>query len=460
MPCVCVSEPRAGTFGDIHVTIEDDFQGGQNPENTPVPLLPALLQKPEERAAEIFGIDCNGNADIASTQSDAFVESDSVDAPVEPQMKPEISESASFALIPSDNCQEEDNGLSEAQESTKEQTPRLLGIRFRKSGQVFFFPDQEHTVRKGTKVLVELEQGPALGEIASIIQGPPVLSSIEELGPPIKILGLATAQDIARHSENTILASEAEAFCKTCIRQRDMDMKLVDVEVLHDRSKIIFFFTAPSRIDFRELVKDLVRNFRTRIELRQIGVRHETQMIGGLGNCGMVCCCHRYLRKFAPVTIKMAKEQNLFLNPAKLSGMCGRLLCCLSFEQGNYEEFNRRCPKMGKKYTTPDKGAVKVLRANMFSQSISILTETGEELEVSLEEWENMTPRRVEPQQSEHLQRPSADENRKRKEHSKNPSSQKLPPKDMDTQSREDKKLPHTPGEGGSDRPHKQTRRK
>jgi cell fate regulator YaaT (PSP1 superfamily) len=264
----------------------------------------------------------------------------------------------------------------------------------RKTGQVLFFPDEEHTVRIGSKVVVALEPGPALGEVVSVIYGAfQFPEDGESARMPGKVLGLATAQDIALHAENSILAAEAMAFCKTCIRQRGLEMKLVTVEVLHDRSKIIFFFTAPSRIDFRELVKDLVRNYRTRIELRQIGVRHETQMIGGLGNCGMVCCCHTYLRKFAPVTIKMAKEQNLFLNPAKLSGMCGRLLCCLSFEQGNYEEFTRRCPKLGKKYATA-KGTVKILRANLFSQSISILSENGEETELSLEEWDALEQRK------------------------------------------------------------------
>ena len=282
-------------------------------------------------------------------------------------------------------------------QESERQGNRALGIRLRKSGQVFFFPDDTHTVRVGSKVIVELEQGPALGEVDSIIYGyVPPASPDDETQLTGKVTGLATAQDIALNAENRILCAEATAFCKTCIRQRNLDMKLVDVEALHDRSKIIFYFTAPSRIDFRELVKDLVRNYRTRIELRQIGVRHETQMIGGIGNCGMVCCCHKYLRKFAPVTIKMAKEQNLFLNPAKLSGMCGRLLCCLSFEQGNYEEFNRRCPKLGKKYTT-DTGIVKVLRANMFSQSIVILSEQGEEVEMTLEEWDALNPHRAEP---------------------------------------------------------------
>ena len=282
-------------------------------------------------------------------------------------------------------------------DDTSEQGPRSLGIRLRKSGQVFFFPDEEHTVRVGSKVVVELEHGPALGAVDSVHYGI-VPAMLEEDGTQItgKVVRLATAQDIALHTENSILCAEASAFCKSCIRQRKLDMKLVDVEVLHDRSKIIFYFTAPVRIDFRELVKDLVRNYRTRIELRQIGVRHETQMIGGIGNCGMMCCCHKYLRKFAPVTIKMAKEQNLFLNPAKLSGMCGRLLCCLSFEQGNYEEFNRRCPRLGKKYTT-DSGTVKVLRTNMFSQSIVVLSEAGEESELTLEEWDAQHPRRTEP---------------------------------------------------------------
>ena len=129
-------------------------------------------------------------------------------------------------------------------------------------------------------------------------------------------------------------------FWQDCVNRRHLDMKLVDVEVFLDRSKFIFYFTAPARIDFRELVKDLVHEYRVRIELRQIGVRHETQMVGAVGNCGMVCCCRRYLRQFAPVTIRMAKEQNLFLNPTKVSGICGRLLCCLAYEQESYDAFH------------------------------------------------------------------------------------------------------------------------
>ena len=283
---------------------------------------------------------------------------------------------------------------------TREITGNLYGVRMQQAGQVYFFPTNGIEAKTGNKILVQFEQGQVLGEVVTIINADERVLSAAEMADG-DVVGLATAQDIATHTENKILGAEAAAFCTTCIRQRQLDMMLVSVEVLHDRSKIIFFFTAPSRIDFRELVKDLVRNYRTRIELRQIGVRHEAQMVGGLGNCGMVCCCHKYLRKFAPVTIKMAKEQNLFLNPAKLSGMCGRLLCCLSFEQSNYEEFNRRCPKLGKRYQTTN-GTFKIIRANMFNQSICGLSETNEEVELTLDDWEALSPKRCDPAQEHH----------------------------------------------------------
>ena len=198
--------------------------------------------------------------------------------------------------------------------------------------------------------------------------------------------------DLEIAAENRKLARKAHAFCRGCINEQRLDMKLVDVEMLQDRGKMIFYFTAPGRIDFRELIKSLVREFHTRIELRQIGVRHETQMLGAIGNCGQVCCCRRFLRKFAPVTIKMAKEQNLFLNPAKISGICGRLLCCLSYEQKGYEEFHKQCPKMGKRFQTA-LGSVKVLRGNFFKKSISVWMEEGGEREFTLDEWREMLGR-------------------------------------------------------------------
>ncbi len=271
----------------------------------------------------------------------------------------------------------------------------IFGIRFHALGQTEYYsaPDD---CKPGDLVLIEVDQGAALGEIVS---GPvPSLPGASEADLPC-ILRLADADDRETGRRNDALAHEAMRFCRERIRERRLDMKLVDVEVFFDRSKLIFYFTAPVRIDFRELVKDLVREYRARIELRQIGVRHETQMLGAVGNCGMVCCCRRYLRKFAPVTIRMAKEQNLFLNPAKISGICGRLLCCLSYEQENYERFHRNSPRPGKKYMT-SKGAMKVLRANMFRNSLSVLTEGNEELELTLEEWQGLEPRRPDAPQT------------------------------------------------------------
>lgn len=204
----------------------------------------------------------------------------------------------------------------------------------------------------------------------------------------------ATLEELTLAESNTLLSESAHRYCKKCIRERDLDMKLVDVEILFDKSKIVFYFTAPTRIDFRELVKDLVREYRTRIELRQIGVRHETQMLGTLGNCGMVVCCRRYLKEFAPVTIKMAKEQNLFLNPAKISGMCGRLLCCLSYEQENYELFHRAAPKLGKRYQT-DRGFLRVIRSNMFRNAVFVLNDAGQEEEINVDDWAALNPKRA-----------------------------------------------------------------
>lgn len=265
----------------------------------------------------------------------------------------------------------------------------IFGVRFHALGQTEYYsaPDD---CKSGDQVLIEADQGMTLGEIVS---GP--IRSLPGSGEedlPL-ILRMANADDQETGRKNTALAQEAMRFCRERIRERRLDMKLVDVEVFFDRSKFIFYFTAPARIDFRELVKDLVREYRARIELRQIGVRHETQMLGAVGNCGMVCCCRRYLRKFAPVTIRMAKEQNLFLNPAKISGICGRLLCCLSYEQENYERFHRNSPRPGKKYLT-SRGVLKVVRANMFRNALSVVTENNEEIELTLEEWQALAPRR------------------------------------------------------------------
>ncbi len=269
----------------------------------------------------------------------------------------------------------------------------IAGIRFSPHGQIYYFSaDMELAI--GNDVIVETEQGKGFGRVCFLRDTLPQSEDIPE-GQLVPILRIASAEDSKAGKDNEELAKKALAFCKNCIIERQLDMKLVDVEVFFDRSKVIFYFTAPARIDFRDLVKDLVREYRARIELRQIGVRHETQMIGAVGNCGMVCCCRRYLRKFAPVTIRMAKEQNLFLNPAKISGVCGRLLCCLSYEQEIYDNFHDQCPKLGKKYQTT-KGHMKVLRSNMFRNSVSVLNDENVEIEFTLEEWESLNPSRPE----------------------------------------------------------------
>lgn len=264
---------------------------------------------------------------------------------------------------------------------------QVLGIKFTGYGQVYYFSSGPFVVRKSSHVLVQTEQGMGIGEVVDIRNDPPKSVPSDELKD---IYRIANEEDIQIMRENQDQSRDAYRFCKKCVQDYKLDMKLVDVEVFFDRSKMIFYFTAPNRIDFRELVKDLVKEYRTRIELRQIGVRHESQMLGAIGNCGQLCCCRRFMRKFVPVTIKMAKEQNLFLNPTKISGICGRLLCCLSFEQDHYVDFRKKCPKIGRKYNT-SLGQVKVIRSNFFKKSLSIITENNEEQEIDIEEWEKIS---------------------------------------------------------------------
>ena len=309
------------------------------------------------------------------------------------------------------NFEEEDLSAEAGTGQSMASTPIILpdydgltevaAVRVSGLGPALFFTTGGVVCKPDDKVIVAMEEGQAYGMVLSSMRADPAhLEGVGDEGGIRPLLRSATDKDILMAEDNAALAVDALEYCRDCIRERNLDMKLVDVLVLHDRGKMIFYFTAPARIDFRELVKDLVRRYRTRIELRQIGVRHETQMVGALGNCGMVCCCRRYLRKFAPVAIKMAKEQNVFLNPVKISGICGRLLCCLAYEQEHYDEFYRSCPKLGKKYQT-NTGLVRVLRASLFRESVTVLTEAGEEIEFTLVEWEAQHPFRpsASPQQ-------------------------------------------------------------
>ena len=261
-----------------------------------------------------------------------------------------------------------------------------IGVKFREQGLIYYFDAQDLKIRKNDRVVVSTEEGVGLAQVFLVRETPPEGLAEKDIKPVERV---ADEKDIQAEEENVRMGKEAFAFCKTQIRESGLEMKLVDVEVRFDRSKMIFYFTAPSRVDFRELIKSLVNKYRTRIELRQIGVRHEAQILGGIGDCGRGCCCSTFLRRFDPVTIKMAKEQQLFLNPSKISGCCGRLLCCLNFEKDFYSDFYKKCPKIGKKYETAS-GEVKVLRANIFQDSLVVDVGGGEEKEISLPEWQEL----------------------------------------------------------------------
>ena len=266
----------------------------------------------------------------------------------------------------------------------------IFGVKIHTYGQSYFFSG-DPGLKITDRVMVLEDDRLCLGEI---VHGPyQQVEYLEEDDLPL-ILRQVNPSDLAEEAENLRLRQDAITFCRSCIQLRQLEMKLVDVEVFFDRTKIIFFFIAPTRIDFRELVKDLVRRYHTRIELRQIGVRHETQMIGAVGTCGRVCCCRQYLRKFSPVSIQMAKLQHIFLNSGKISGTCGRLLCCLAYEQETYDEFYAQSPRINKIYHTK-LGDLKVVATNMYTSQVTTLADDGTERKFTLTAWADLNPTRV-----------------------------------------------------------------
>ena len=240
---------------------------------------------------------------------------------------------------------------------------KVIGVRFRQAGKIYFFSPGKLHVKQGDKVIVETARGVEFG---SVVSGPKEVPNESIMQPLKSVIRIATEEDKRNEERNREKEKEAFEVCLEKIRKHELDMKLINAEYTFDNNKVLFYFTADGRIDFRELVKDLAAVFRTRIELRQIGVRDETKIRGGIGICGRPLCCHTYLSEFAPVSIKMAKEQNLSLNPTKISGVCGRLMCCLTNEEETYEELNSHLPAIGDFVTTPDglKGEV---------QSVSVL---------------------------------------------------------------------------------------
>lgn len=256
---------------------------------------------------------------------------------------------------------------------------KIIGVRFRTAGKVYFFDPGKYTVKRGDHVIVETVRGIEYGTVVS----PANEIAEDKLTQPLKsVLRVATERDDEQEKQNREKEKEAFRICQEKIRKHGLDMKLIDAEYTFDNNKVLFYFTADGRIDFRELVKDLASVFRTRIELRQIGVRDETKILGGIGICGRPLCCHSYLSEFAPVSIKMAKEQNLSLNPTKISGVCGRLMCCLKNEEETYEELNRKLPGVGDHVTTDDNLKGEVHSVNVLRQTVKVLVEAGDEKEL------------------------------------------------------------------------------
>ncbi len=245
---------------------------------------------------------------------------------------------------------------------------KVIGVRFKSSGRIYYFDPLEFTFNEGDGVIVETARGQEYGEVAQVAMEVEETVIVSPLKPVIRP---ATEQDSVMREQNAAKEDDAFHVCQQKIQQHKLDMHLVSAEYSFNGSKLVFYFTADERVDFRELVKDLASQFRTRIELRQIGVRDEAKMLGGLGSCGRVVCCKAFLQDFHPVSIKMAKEQNLSLSPTKISGLCGRLMCCLQYEQSSYEEMKRRMPHINREVLTPD-GVGTVVENNAITEKTRV----------------------------------------------------------------------------------------
>ncbi|MDY2629018.1 MAG: stage 0 sporulation family protein [Lachnospiraceae bacterium] len=247
---------------------------------------------------------------------------------------------------------------------------KVIGVRFRTAGKIYYFDPVDLNIEKDDNVIVETARGVEYGKVVQGIRQVDEETVVQPLKPVIRV---ATAQDDAIEAANKEKEKEAFKICLEKIQKHKLEMKLVDAEYTFDNNKVLFYFTADGRIDFRELVKDLASVFKTRIELRQIGVRDETKILGGIGCCGRVLCCHTHLPEFVPVSIKMAKEQNLSLNPSKISGCCGRLMCCLKNEEETYEYLNSRLPDVGDTVTTPEGIKGEVHSVNVLRQRVKVI---------------------------------------------------------------------------------------
>lgn len=256
---------------------------------------------------------------------------------------------------------------------------KVIGVRFRNAGKIYYFSPGKYEIEAGQHVIVETARGIEYG---FVVLGTREVDDSKVVQPLKSVIRMATKEDEAVEAANKKKEKDAFKVCLEKIKKHNLEMKLIDVEYTFDNNKILFYFTADGRIDFRELVKDLAAVFKTRIELRQVGVRDETKIVGGIGICGRPLCCHSYLSEFIPVSIKMAKEQNLSLNQTKISGVCGRLMCCLKNEQETYEELNKKLPGLGDTVTLPDGITGVVHSVNVLRQRVKVIVEVNDEKEI------------------------------------------------------------------------------
>lgn len=358
---------------------------------------------------------------------------------------------------------------------------RVIGVRFRSAGKVYFFDPGRFDIKRGDHVIVETARGIEFGTVVGGIREVEDDKVVQPLKPVIRI---ANQRDIEQEEGNKQKEKEAYRICQEKIQKHGLEMRLIDAEYTFDNNKVLFYFTADGRIDFRELVKDLAAVFKTRIELRQIGVRDETKIMGGMGICGRPLCCSTYLSDFIPVSIKMAKEQNLSLNPTKISGVCGRLMCCLKHEQETYEELNRKLPGIGDYVTTEDGLKGEVQSVNVLRQLVKVVVDVGDEKEIREYEADKLHFRKKhgkkdrvdlskeemrelellekqeksdKPEKTEKQEKPGRQERGERQEHSEKQERGERPEKREKRQERQEKRGERQ--EKRSDRPERRERR-
>ena len=318
----------------------------------------------------------------AASETETATESEAVESEKAVEPEAAVSETAAEAEATAEPAANSEAATAAPEKAAapiaKDETVRVIGVRFRTAGKVYYFDPGKLAVRHGSHVIVETARGVEYGTVVGI----PMDIKVSKINQPLKeVIRVATREDTETEQRNRIKEKEAYRICQEKIRAHGLDMKLINAEYTFDNSKVLFYFTSDGRVDFRDLVKDLAGVFRTRIELRQIGVRDETKILGGYGICGRPLCCHTWMSDFIPVSIKMAKEQNLSLNPGKISGVCGRLMCCLKNEADTYEELNRSLPKVGDEVQGNDGLSGQVESVNVLRQTVRILVEVDDEKE-------------------------------------------------------------------------------